>query len=296
MQTACPLFQIQLKQQAQKVWEFKDVYKLSIGTVSDRVMQCAMEHWCEMEKTKFQFRILFFLFFFFFRLIAMLNPSQFTSPAFAYWLKSLRRSVLPLKSTQHDDPKPALTSKPQRRRRTWAGWDLTGGSRLPQSPVASRLHTEETHADKCRLDSGLGLIQSQDDCPRQRWTVLDCFTLKRPEKTKARLVRVNLAIAADVVGHWACWPDRITWPNSTVYNRVDKNVFSHMSFFLHRLQTTNSVFNETFVGKTKKHLYINTLFFSLSVSGTFLFTLCWKTNLSVKSCFRQTQTNVLYAI
>lgn len=58
-----------------------------------------MEHWCEMEKTKLRFRILFYLIIFFFRLIAMLNPSQFTSPAFAYWLKSLRRSVLPLKST-----------------------------------------------------------------------------------------------------------------------------------------------------------------------------------------------------
>lgn len=190
-----------------------------------------------MKKTKLWFR--FF--------IAILNPSQLTSPAFAYWLKSDAACFPWNRLTPR--PKAWLTSKPQRRRWTRAGWDLTGGSRLPQSLVASRLHTEETHADKCRLDSGLGLIRSQDDCPRQRWTGLDCFTLKRPEKTKPRLVRVNLAITADIVGRSACWPDRSCdqiQQSTTEWRKC----FLTIVAFLHR-HFKNSIFNEICVGKTK---------------------------------------------
>lgn len=44
--------------------------------------------------------------------------------------------------------------------RLWVGWDLTSGSWLPHSLVASQSHTEETHADKCRLDSRLWVLSS----------------------------------------------------------------------------------------------------------------------------------------
>lgn len=44
--------------------------------------------------------------------------------------------------------------------RLWVGWDLTSGSWLPHSLVASQSHAEETHADKCRLDSRLRVLSS----------------------------------------------------------------------------------------------------------------------------------------
>lgn len=134
------------------------------------------------------------LLYIFLSVIAMLNPFQ--------WLIQTLRASPEINSRDDQRPRwPQNHNGGPAALGTWAGWDLTGGSRLRQSLVASRLHTEETHPDKCRLDSGLRLIQYEDDCPRQRWTGLGCFKLKRPEKTKARLVQVNLAITADVVGH-----------------------------------------------------------------------------------------------
>lgn len=167
------------------------------------VWNMVMKHWWEMKETKLHFQIFF--------VTELVNPFPFIFQPLH--VGRSHSDVLRFPWNQRtQQPKPVMTLKPQQRHWTWAGWDLTSGSRLPQSLVASQLHTEETHADKCRLDSGLGLIPSEDNCLRQHCAGPHCFTLKRPEKTKARLVSVNLAQGNHQIGSHDL-------QQSTVYSR-----------------------------------------------------------------------------